>query len=55
MEAYVVIVGKPEGKRPYGRFDAAERILLKWISVKYSAVKWTALNSLRLQSSGCTL
>jgi hypothetical protein len=33
-EAYRVLVGKPEGKRPPGRVDVDRRIILKWIFKK---------------------
>jgi hypothetical protein len=29
--AYRILVGKPEGKRPLGRLDACGRIILRWI------------------------
>jgi hypothetical protein len=29
--AYRILVGKPEGKRPLGRLDVGDRIILKWI------------------------
>jgi hypothetical protein len=29
--AYRVLVGKPEGKRPLGRLDVGGRIILRWI------------------------
>jgi len=28
---YRVLVGKPEGKRPLGRRDVDERIILRWV------------------------
>jgi hypothetical protein len=29
--AYRILVGKPDGKRPLGRLDVDGRIILKWI------------------------
>jgi hypothetical protein len=29
--AYRILVGKPEGKRPTGRLNIGGRIILKWI------------------------
>jgi hypothetical protein len=29
--AYRILVGKPEGKRPLGRLDVGGRIILEWI------------------------
>jgi hypothetical protein len=29
--AYRILVGKPEGKRPLGRLDVSGRIILRWI------------------------
>jgi hypothetical protein len=44
--AYKILVGKPEGKRPHER-PGAERIALKWILRKQELGKWTGLRWLR--------
>jgi len=42
-----VLVGKPEGKRPFGRPDVDGRIILKWIFRKWWGVE-TGWNWLRI-------
>jgi hypothetical protein len=39
--AYRILVGKPEGRRPLGRLDIGRRIILKWILGEYGGVVWT--------------
>jgi hypothetical protein len=35
--AYKVLMGKPEGKRPPGRFRRRYGIILRWISKKWDS------------------
>jgi hypothetical protein len=30
-DAYIILVGRPEGKRPFGRLGMNGRIILKWV------------------------
>ena len=41
--AYRVLVGKPEGKRPLGRVGIDWMIVLKWISKKKNGTAWIRL------------
>jgi hypothetical protein len=34
--AYRVLVGKPEGKRPFGRLGAGEGVILRWTFRKWN-------------------
>jgi hypothetical protein len=43
--AYRILVGKPEGKRPLGRPRRRGRINLKWTSEEYDGVVWTGSGS----------
>jgi hypothetical protein len=43
--AYRLLVGKPEGKRPLGR-------LLGWILERWDGVMWTGLVWLRIETGG---
>ena len=38
---YRVLVGKLEGKRPLGRPRVDERIMLRWIFIKWDMGAWT--------------
>jgi hypothetical protein len=51
MNAYRILVGKPEGKRPLGNLDVGGRIL-KWTLGKQDGVVWTGLIWLRVGTSG---
>jgi hypothetical protein len=48
---YRVLVGRPEGKRPTGRPRRIWRIILKWISKKWTEA-WTRLIWLRIGKDG---
>jgi hypothetical protein len=50
--AYRVLVGKPEGKRPLGRPRLCGRIILTWILERYNEVVWTGLIWLTVGTSG---
>jgi hypothetical protein len=52
--AYRLLVGKPEGKRPLGRQDVGEWIilLLGWILERWDGVMWTGLIWLRIGTGG---
>jgi hypothetical protein len=49
--AYGILVGKPEGKRPLGR-PRCRWIILKWIIDRQDGVVWTGLIWLRIWTSG---
>jgi hypothetical protein len=38
---YRVLVGKPEGKRPFGDLGVDESIILRWIIRKWNVGLWT--------------
>ena len=40
---YRVLVGKPEGKRPFGRPRRRWGIILRWIFRKWDMVAWNGL------------
>ena len=42
-DAYMVLVGKPDGKRPLGRPRRRWGILLEWIVKKWASVMWIRL------------
>ena len=46
-DAYRVLVGKSEGKRPLGRPRRRWEILLEWIVKKYGSVMWIRLPYVR--------
>jgi hypothetical protein len=48
--AYRILVGKPEGKRPYK--DVGRRIILKHVLEKYGRVIWTGFIWLTIGTSG---
>jgi hypothetical protein len=50
--AYRVLVGKSEGKRPVGALDVGGRIILKWIVEKYDGVVWIGFVWLSIGISG---
>jgi hypothetical protein len=47
--AYRLLVGKPEGKRPLGR---PRWIILRWILERYDGVVWNRLVWLRIGTGG---
>ena len=46
------MMGKPEGKRPLGRQDVDERIILRWIFRKWEGVVGTGWSWLRIGTGG---
>ena len=46
------LVGKPKGKRPLGRSDVDERIILRWMFRKWDVVVWTGSSWLRRGTRG---
>jgi hypothetical protein len=48
--AYILFVGKPEGKRPLGR--PRRRWVVGWISERWDGVLWTGLVWLRIGTGG---
>jgi hypothetical protein len=48
--AYKLLVGKPEGKRPLGRRRRRWWIILGWILEKWDGVMWTGLVWLRIET-----
>ena len=49
---HMVLVGKPEGKRPLGDPDADGRIILRWIFRKWEGVVRTGWSWLRIGTGG---
>jgi len=49
---YKVLMGKPEGKRPFGRPRCRWGIILRWIFRKWDVGAWTGLNWLRIGIGG---
>jgi hypothetical protein len=49
--AYRLLVGKPEGKRPLGR-PRRRWIILEWILERWDGVMWTGLVWLRIGTGG---
>jgi hypothetical protein len=39
-----MLIERPEGKRPHGRFRREYGIILKWVLEKYVADIWTVFN-----------
>jgi hypothetical protein len=51
--AYRLLVGKPEGKRPlYEDQDVGGWIILGWILERWDGVMWTGLVCLRIGTGG---
>jgi hypothetical protein len=50
--AYRLLVGKPEGKRPLGRPRRGGWIILGWILERWNGVMWTGLVWLRIGTGG---
>jgi hypothetical protein len=50
--AYRLLVGKPEGKRPLGRQDVGGWIILGCILERWDGVVWTGLVWLRIGTGG---
>jgi hypothetical protein len=50
--AYRLLVGKPEEKRPLEDQDVGGWIILGWILEKWDGVMWTGLVWLRIGKSG---
>jgi hypothetical protein len=50
--AYRLLVGKPEGKRPLGRPSVGGWIILGWILERCDGVMWTGLVWLRIGTGG---
>jgi hypothetical protein len=49
---YMVLLGKPEGKRPLGRLRRRWEIILGWIFRKWDVGVWTGLGWLRREAGG---
>jgi hypothetical protein len=47
--AYRILVGNTDGKRPLGRLRSG-RIILKWILERWDGVVWTGLMWLRIET-----
>jgi hypothetical protein len=50
--AYRILVGKPEGKRPLARPWRRWKVILKWIRGKQGGKVWTGIIWLRIGTSG---
>jgi hypothetical protein len=50
-EAYRILEGRHEGRRPLGRTGVDGRIILKWIFRKWNGA-WTGLSWLRIGAVG---
>jgi hypothetical protein len=50
--AYRLLVGKPDGKRPPGRSRRRWGIILGWILERWDEVMWTGLVWLRIGTGG---
>jgi hypothetical protein len=50
--AYRLLVGKPEGKRPLGRPRCRWCIILGWILERWDGVMWTGLVWLKIGTGG---
>jgi hypothetical protein len=49
---YRILVGKPEGKRPFGRPRHRWEDNIKWIFRKWDVVAWTGSSWLRIETGG---
>ena len=47
-DVYMVLVGKPEGKRPLGRLRLRWEDNIRWIFRKWDVGVWTGLSWLRI-------
>jgi hypothetical protein len=52
MNAYRLLVGKPEGKKPLGDQDVGGWMILGWILEMWDGVMWTGLVWLRIGTGG---
>jgi hypothetical protein len=50
--AYMLLVGKPERKRPLGRPNVGGWIILRWVLKISDGIVWTGLVWLRTRTSG---
>jgi hypothetical protein len=50
--AYRILVGKSEAKRPLGKSIIDEGIILRWILKEYSLMVWSGFIGIRIGSSG---
>jgi hypothetical protein len=50
--AYRILVGKPEEKRPLEDLDVGGRIILRWVLERQDGVVWTGLMWLRIGTNG---
>jgi hypothetical protein len=50
--AYVVLVGRPDGKRPLGRSRHRNENSFKWIFKKFDEDTWTGSSWLRRGTAG---
>jgi hypothetical protein len=53
--AYAVLVGRPDGKRPLGRFMRRSENNVKWIFKKCDEEAWTGLSWLSIGKAGWRL
>jgi hypothetical protein len=51
IDAYSVLVGKPEGKRPLEKAKRRWKITLEWILGKYGGELWTGCFWFRIRTS----
>jgi hypothetical protein len=50
--AYRILVGKSEAKRPHGKSIIDERIILSWILKEYGLMAWSGFIFISIGSSG---
>jgi hypothetical protein len=53
--AYNILAGESEGKRPLGRPRCRWQIILEWILERYSGKMWTGFIWFRIGTSGWLL